>query len=447
MGGFSKRQLRAMTQRLNAACVRTREEAGVHIPYLEGWHVITEANRIFGFDGWDRVTLKNEEMHLGREKGEWHATFRAQVRVIVRAGPQSIVREGTGTGVGRAVGKAPAIEMGLKAAETDATKRALATFGNRFGLALYDPSLANVDGPIATLASPKDWCLVDEAGSPLGRYKTGPLFCAALRRAIEARASPIHLARLWALNAPEVERLKVQEPELRNRGGTHFAALLERLYRRRLRDMLDGLQPFVAQMAAGDGQEAGPEVVAGAAEGLAAGADADEKGETGGGVGNGAENQTGEAVASGSSGEAPAGSQAGPPVRQSNGEAPRDTLKPARISGGPVIKGAGRVDKSALPMGAPRRVRDKVHLRHVAAHPCLVCGRQPSHAHHLTFTQPRGLGQKVSDEFVVPLCAIHHRELHNVGVEEAWWAGHGIDPVPIAERLWTKRSRHSAGAP
>jgi hypothetical protein len=63
------------------------------------------------------------------------------------------------------------------------------------------------------------------------------------------------------------------------------------------------------------------------------------------------------------------------------------------------------VDKSALPLPEPRRVRDRDHVRHVAKQPCLVCGRIPADAHHLRFAQSRALGRKVSDEFVVPSVA------------------------------------------
>ena len=100
---------------------------------------------------------------------------------------------------------------------------------------------------------------------------------------------------------------------------------------------------------------------------------------------------------------------------------------------------AGQVDKSALAISAPRRIRDKEHLRHVASQPCLVCGRSPGHAHHVRFVQPRAIGRKVSDEWVVPLCATHHRSLHTVGDEEKWRKTRGIDPIAHAEWLWEKR--------
>ena len=86
------------------------------------------------------------------------------------------------------------------------------------------------------------------------------------------------------------------------------------------------------------------------------------------------------------------------------------------------------------------RLRDKEHCKHVASQPCVVCGRAPSEAHHLRFAQPRALGRKVSDEYTVPVCRLHHRDLHRYGDEASWWAGVGIEPLPIALELW-RRSR------
>jgi hypothetical protein len=97
---------------------------------------------------------------------------------------------------------------------------------------------------------------------------------------------------------------------------------------------------------------------------------------------------------------------------------------------------AGGVDKSQLVHPEPRRFRDKEHVKFVAKQPCLVCGRRPSDAHHLRFAQHRALGRKVSDEFTVPLCRGHHREVHGCGEEAAWWAKAGIDPTIPARALW-----------
>lgn len=100
------------------------------------------------------------------------------------------------------------------------------------------------------------------------------------------------------------------------------------------------------------------------------------------------------------------------------------------------IHSPSRIDKSALTFGEPKRLRDKAHLRFVASQPCLVCGRQPSDPHHLRFAQPRALGLKVSDEFTVPLCRGHHRQLHQAGNEAAWWEDLDINALEIAKGLW-----------
>ena len=94
------------------------------------------------------------------------------------------------------------------------------------------------------------------------------------------------------------------------------------------------------------------------------------------------------------------------------------------------------------------RLRDKDHRKFVSRQPCLVCGRSPAEPHHLRYAQPRALGRKVSDEFTVPVCRLHHRELHRVGDEPAWWAGLNIDPMPIAVSLWrrTRPGQQSNGS-
>ena len=103
-------------------------------------------------------------------------------------------------------------------------------------------------------------------------------------------------------------------------------------------------------------------------------------------------------------------------------------------------KATVKIDKSTLAFPEPRRVRDKEHLKFVAQQACMICGRQPSDAHHVRFAQPRALGRKVSDEFTVPLCRIHHREVHRFGDEAAWWRRTQIDPLSAAATLW--RSTH-----
>ena len=102
------------------------------------------------------------------------------------------------------------------------------------------------------------------------------------------------------------------------------------------------------------------------------------------------------------------------------------------------------IDKSVLAVAAPRRYRNREHLRFVAQQACLVCGRKPSDPHHIRYVQPRALGRKASDEFAVPLCRVHHRAVHRAGNERAWWKQTSIDPLKIARKLW-KHTRVNEG--
>ena len=97
-----------------------------------------------------------------------------------------------------------------------------------------------------------------------------------------------------------------------------------------------------------------------------------------------------------------------------------------------------------LTIAAPRRYRNRDHLRFVAQQPCLICGRKPSDPHHLRQVQPAALGRKASDEFAVPLCRSHHRAVHRAGDERAWWKAAGINPLPAARKLW-KQTRVNEG--
>jgi len=109
-----------------------------------------------------------------------------------------------------------------------------------------------------------------------------------------------------------------------------------------------------------------------------------------------------------------------------------------RASAPSEVSASNGVDKSLLAFPEPRRFRDRIHVKFVAKHPCLICGRMPSDAHHLRFAQPCALGRRVSDEFVVPLCRGHHREVHRSGDEASWWIRTGINPVGAARTLWTE---------
>src|SRR5262249_6372968 len=124
-------------------------------------------------------------------------------------------------------------------------------------------------------------------------------------------------------------------------------------------------------------------------------------------------------------------------------------------AGGPSESGSqavgsqaqNRVDKSVLALGEARRLRDREHLKYVASRSCLLCGRHPSEPHHVRFAQKPALGRKVSDEFTVPLCRLHHRELHRSRNEPLWWKTARIDPLSIARELWEATRPKAARQP
>jgi DNA recombination protein Rad52 len=300
--GFSAKQLKALRRNLDHRYVRTREANGRAISYIEGWYAISEANRIFGFDGWSRETIESRCVLARETRGSFLAVYAARVRISVQADGASIIREGHGTGEGRGTSAGEVHDTALKAAETDATKRALATFGKPFGLALY------------------------RSGNPT--TQTTIIAVGADRR----------------LGFHPDDTTPIPRPS-RYYGRRQYPPLTEQLRRQ------------------------------------------------------------------------------------------ASSLAPPLVPSGPGAD-SGRIDKSQLAIAEPKRLRDKAHLRFVAAQPCVICERQPSDPHHLRFAQPRAIGLKVSDEFTVPLCRGHHRELHRVGNEVVWWQDRRIDPLEIAKSLW-----------
>ena len=135
--GFSDKQERALRRRVPTRDIRLRLNAGRELAYIEGWYALTQANRIFGFDGWDRETVEIKSLQARETRGTYTAIYSARVRVAVRANDAVVVRDGHGTGKAHGSSAGEVHDRALKAAETDATKRALATFGKAFGLALY----------------------------------------------------------------------------------------------------------------------------------------------------------------------------------------------------------------------------------------------------------------------------------------------------------------------
>ena len=123
--GFSAKQVQALRRKLDGRQIRTREANGRELSYIEGWFAISEANRIFGFDGWNRETIEPRCVLARENRGTFVAVYIAKVRITVQATGATIIREGHGTGEGRGTSPGEVHDIALKAAETDATKRAL----------------------------------------------------------------------------------------------------------------------------------------------------------------------------------------------------------------------------------------------------------------------------------------------------------------------------------
>jgi hypothetical protein len=346
---FSVKQVRALKRKPDHRHVRTRKANGRELSYLEGWYAISEANRIFGFDGWSRETLESKCV-LGREnKGTFLAVYIARVRLTVQADGASIIREGHGSGEGRGISPGEVHDVALKAAETDATKRALATFGRPFGLELY------------------------RGQRPTTSEKHLPSLPSIARN--EPRHMLNHETQIASVSN---QRVAVSPAVGFHPDDTTPIPRPSRFYGRR--------QDLVTR----DRAEArrGPEV-------------------------------------------RPSLDSLVVPV--SSGLLPD---APGLVPASPPTDSPTRIDKSTLTIAEPKRLRDKAHLKFVATQSCLVCGRQPSDPHHLRFAQARAIDLKVSDEFTVPLCRGHHRELHQAGNEPAWWEKLNIKPLEVAKGLW-----------
>lgn len=155
---FTTEQIAQLDAPLARNAIKSREQSGRTLSYIEGWHAIAEANRIFGFDGWTRETVEcrlvaEHARKVGKgqyERDGWGVSYVARVRVTVKG----IVREGIGAGHGIDADLGLAHESAIKEAETDAMKRALMTFGNPFGLALYDKAQEGVEKPASARSSP-----------------------------------------------------------------------------------------------------------------------------------------------------------------------------------------------------------------------------------------------------------------------------------------------------
>jgi hypothetical protein len=355
---LSDTQVRQLRAKLDGKHVKTRNANGMDLHYVEGWHVIAEANRIFGYDAWDRRTLASRCVWSGQSGASYSAAYTAKVRVSVRAGDITIVREGSGTGEGRASTPGQAHELALKGAETDATKRALATFGNPFGLALYDREQLGVRKTRNEKASPPigPWMLRSASGAEETSFDQPSAFAGALRKAMSEANDIELLFAIWEQNVDTVRALNrsLKQEQLPQSG------IAPQLVNHLKRCAIALVKPES-----------------------------------------------------------------------------RASCSPART----------KFDKSVLTISEPKRIRCKEHLRFVASQPCLICGRSPSHAHHIRYAQSKGFSLKVSDEFTVPLCAIHHHQIHTTGKEREWWQERNVDPLVVASRLWQETRERSPAIP
>lgn len=137
-----------LKKKLDPKHVSTRQQAGRTLSYVEGWYVIDTANRIFGFDSWSSHTEDLTELssttYEKNGKTYHKVSFKARCVISVEIEGQTVDREGYGFGSGISTDIHDAYEGAIKEAETDARKRAFMTFGNQFGLALYDKEQKNV---------------------------------------------------------------------------------------------------------------------------------------------------------------------------------------------------------------------------------------------------------------------------------------------------------------
>lgn len=234
---FSEVQLRLLSSKLNERYVRTRNDRGKTLSYIEGWHVIAEANRIFGFDGWDRETIAAECIWQEQKRDPKVCAYAVRVRIRVRASDTVIAREGSGVGHGMGLTLGEAHESALKEAETDAMKRAFATFGNQFGLALYDKEQNGVRRRTSGKGSATGgvtWTVLSGTGARLSRHELPERFCGALRELIENAVTVHALERIWERNSGTLGHLRKAWPELKTVNGAHYGEVLEKLYEQKL---------------------------------------------------------------------------------------------------------------------------------------------------------------------------------------------------------------------
>ena len=298
-----------------------------------------------------------------------------------------------GKGAGTSPGEVH--DIALKAAETDATKRALATFGRPFGLELHNGARREQQDcqrrPGASSSAQKDG-LARSAPAPIARRaEPHPSRDGSTDRPNPVASAPSLVPDVANTNKTGANTYATQADSHDPPSAVHGAVSRPSPYL--------GRERFQQDRAANDALVKQAEQQALAAE---------------------AARQAGSSHTALKTYDQPGTLQ---------------PLAPTTMPHAPPLA-VSKIDKSVLTFGEPKRLRDKAHLRFVASQPCLICGRNPSDAHHLRFAQPRALGRKVSDEFAVPLCRTHHREVHQTGNEAALWEDLEINALEIAKALW-----------
>lgn len=201
---FAPEQVAALEAPLDRAKVKTRVQGKSQVSYIEAYHAENEANRIFGFAAWDRETTLDliGEPRITKDKydnDQWRVAYRAKVRITVRTpNGGTVVREGCGFGSGIDKDVDQAHESALKKAESDAEKRALKTFGNPFGQALYDKNQAQVADAPPPPTDPKS-ILAARADTVVG--------------ALNAVTSRVDLEAAWAKSAKVCADLSINDPD------------------------------------------------------------------------------------------------------------------------------------------------------------------------------------------------------------------------------------------
>ncbi len=417
---FTDPQVKALSSKLSAKHVRTRQQCGLTLSYIEGWHAIAEANRILGYDSWDRQTMTVRCIWQGLKGNRSACSYIARVRVRVRAGDAEICREGCGSGHGVGLTPGEAHESAIKEAETDAMKRALSTFGNSFGLALYDKEQQNVRGKRRRpQKNGQDraitWLALTSEGEYLSAHDDPVDYCKAVRQLLEVISTRNRLRAFWQRNLVTLAMLRRSLPHLKSDKGEHYADILTDLYKQQMRAVWEEAkadQRRAQERKGKRGEQEDRHQAPSPNQGNGKHFETPEKTleDQDLGVSQTLQPHEPDAIYVGKL-DFRTHTDSGPQIGES--VIGREAHARERTEAG------GHVDKSNLPISTQRRIRDKEHLRYVASRPCIVCGRSPSQAHHLRFAQPSALARKVSDEWTVPFCSGHHGALHSVGDENS----------------------------